>query len=449
MKNLIQTILLIGLITLFSGCSQKNVFNTGNFKLPNINLHSFSRFKVDPNLPIVRNIKYRASASKIILEWDRVTDKQIVGYRVLRQDDKSKEFIVINKINDSALTYYVDTNLIPNKTYTYSISCFTNDGRVSQAIYKIKAHTIYNLLPITELRAISNLPKKIKLKWHLYPKNAYISYYSILRASNTKDAKFKEVGRAKNPLAIEYIDYNIVDGASYLYKVVGITNTNIPTPPSNIVKANSKPLPLPPMNLTASIDLPRKIKLVWYDPNKYNKIVAYNIYTSLFKDTLFEKYKTVYNHFYIDDIGSDGKIIYYKVTAVDEDGLESPLPKNATMGSTKPNPSSPKITEYKLANNKVIIKWLPPQNTNIKEYIVVKKYFNKYFLPKTLKIKGDFTPLDGSHLENIFHKVVSSGYKIFVDKDIQAGKTYKYQVIGVDTDGIQTKPSRQISITIK
>ena len=429
MKNLIQTILLVGLITLFSGCNYKNTLNTGNLKLPSINLHSFSRFKIDPNLPKVEGLKYRAQESKIILEWARVLDKQVVGYRVLRQKEGSKEFEVINKINDSALTYYVDSGLVPNKTYTYAISCFTNDGRVSQAIYKIQAHTIYNLPPITELRAVSNLPKKIKLKWHLYPKTSSIGYYSIQRANNEKNAKFTEIQKLKNPLAIEYIDYDVVDGASYLYRVVGVTSSNVPTPPSNIVTANPKPLPLSPINVTATISDPRKIKLAWFDTNKYNKIVAYNIYTSLFKDTLFEKYKTVHNPYYIDDIQNDGKVIYYKVTAVDEDGLESPMPKNATMGSTKPNSSAPKITEYKLVDNTVIIKWLPPAR-NIKSYTVTKKYFNKYFFPKTLNIKGFTTTT-------------------FVDKDIQAGKTYKYQIVGIDTDGIMTKPSREISITIK
>jgi len=38
---------------------------------------------------------------------------------------------------------------------------------------------------------------------------------------------------------------------------------------------------------------------------------------------------------------------------------------------------------------------------------------------------------------------------MFVDKDIKLGKTYKYQIIGIDKDKVLTKPSNQIAITVR
>ena len=67
---------------------------------------------------------------------------------------------------------------------------------------------------------------------------------------------------------------------------------------------------------------------------------------------------------------------------------------------------------------------------NIKSYIVKKRYFSKFLLPKTIK----YTGIKGT---------------MFVDKDIKLNKTYKYQVIGIDNDGIPTKPSLEVSIEIK
>jgi fibronectin type 3 domain-containing protein len=46
-------------------------------------------------------------------------------------------------------------------------------------------------------------------------------------------------------------------------------------------------------------------------------------------------------------------------------------------------------------------------------------------------------------------KITNITKTIFVDKNIKLGKTYKYQVIGIDSDGIPTKPSKEISVEVK
>jgi len=413
---------------ILSGCS-KNYLNFRDIKLPAINIPYLTKLKVDRNLPTVQNIRYRSSMSEIVLEWDIVPSKEITGYRILRYDPKIKSYRVIDSVNDPVANHYVDTKLQPNRTYTYKISCYTRDGRVSLASKAIIAKTQYTLQPIKNLSAMSNLPKKIKIDWSLYPQNKLIKYYSIHR-SDGNSTNWEEIDTVDNSLAVEYIDYSIVDGRTYSYKVIGHTFDNVPTPPSNIATAHSKPLPLPPrITVPPTTNEPRKIKIVWFDPNKDRTIVKYNIYTSIFKDTLFTKHASTTKNFYIDNVQEDGKTVYYKITAVDADGLESPLPKKAAMGKTKPNSKAPTITEYTIIDGRVVIKWIPPSR-NIKKYTVIKKYFNKFFIPKTLKI----TDIRGT---------------MYVDKNIKLGKTYKYQVIGIDNDNIPTKPSREISIEIK
>ncbi len=427
MKNCLMSIFWIALTIIFSGCT-KNSVNFKDFQVPSISIPYLSKFKVDKTLPTVQKLRYRASMSEVVLEWDRVKSNQIAGYRILRYYPKDKEYKVLDTVQDSVATHYVDSGLRPNSVYTYRVSCFTKDGRVSLASNPVVAKTIYDLSPIKDLKAISNLPKRIKISWKLYKQADLIDFYSIQRSPNGT-TEWQELAKLNDSLAVEYIDYNIKDAKTYYYKVIGYTHDNIPTPSSNIVFAHSKPLPLPPTNITATQNEPRKIKVAWFDTNKYNKIVQYNIYTSILKDTMFTKHASTPNMFYIDKVDGDGKVVYYKITAVDEDGLESPLPNKAAKAMSKPNPSAPEITEYKIVDNRVIIKWAPPAR-DVRQYTVIKKYFNSFFIPKTLKITG-FTS------------------RTFVDKDIKLGKTYRYQVIGIDSDGIPTKPSREISITIK
>jgi len=428
MKNFLLSIFLIALTAILSGCSQKYI-NLKDIKVPAINIPLITKLKVDRRLPTVQNLRYRSSMTEIVLEWDRVHSKEIAGYRILRYDPSIKNFKVIDVVNDPVATHYVDSKLLPNTEYLYKVSCFTKDGRVSVASKTLRAHTTYTLTPIKNLTAISNLPRKIKLTWSLYPKNSLIKYYSIYRSSKTSSG-WEEIDRVHNSLAVEYIDYNVKDGQTYYYKVIGYTFDGIPTRPSNIAKAHSKPLPLTPqVTVPPTQTEPRKIKLVWFDPNKKGTILKYNIYSSYFKDTLYTKRASTRTNFFIDNVPQDGQVIYYKVTAVDTDGLESPMPKEPAVGRTKPNANAPTITEYTIVDGRVVIKWAQPSR-GVRKYVVVKKYIGKYLIPKTLKITGITKTM-------------------FVDKDIKLGKTYKYQVYGIDKDNIPTKPSREISITIK
>jgi fibronectin type 3 domain-containing protein len=397
--------------------------------MPAINLPYLSKFKVDRTLPRIQNIRYRSSMDEIVLKWDVVHRRDIAGYRILRYIPKIKIYKVIDSVNDPVANSYVDSGLLPNSIYHYRISCFTKDGRVSIASKDIVARTKYTLTPIKNLKATSNLPKKIKLTWSIYNKNSIIRDYTIYR-SDYNSMNWKDIATIKNSMAVEYIDYDIVDGKTYLYKVIAHTFNDISTPSSNIAMAHSKPLPLTPqITVPPTQTEPRKIKITWFDPNQDRNIVQYNIYTSSFKDTLYSKHAKSYHRYFIDNIPKDGQIVYYKVTAVDIDGLESPLAKEGKMGRTKPNLPAPTIIEYRLVDGRVIIKWRPPTR-KIRKYIVIKRYYNLYLIPKILKIT------------NITKT-------IFVDKNIKLGKTYKYQVIGIDSDGIPTKPSKEISVEVK
>jgi len=428
MKKYLLNTFWIALTLILSGCTQRH-FNLRDIKVPAINIPYLSQFKVDKTLPIIQNLKAKGSMREIVLQWSMVHSKEIAGYRILRYEPKTKSFIVIDTVNDPVATHYVDKDLQPNTYYRYRVSCYTKDGRVSLASKEVVAKTTYSLPPIQNLVAISNLPKKIKLTWSLYPQNKIIKYYAIYRSPDGT-SNWENIGSENNSLAVEYIDYDIIDAKTYYYKVVGFTFEEVPTPPSNIAHGHSKPLPLTPkITVQPTTSEPRKIKIVWFDPNQNRKIVKYNIYTSYFKDALFTKHASTSKKYYIDNVQQDGKTVYYKVTAVDEDGLESPMPAVAAKGRTKENSSAPTITEYRLVDGRVVIKWYPPTR-GIKSYTVIKKYYGKYFLPKTLKI----TDIRGT---------------MYVDPDIKLGKTYKYQVIGIDRDGVPTKPSREIAITIK
>jgi len=63
---------------------------------------------------------------------------------------------------------------------------------------------------------------------------------------------------------------------------------------------------------------------------------------------------------------------YYKVTAVDNEGLESPKQQNPVMGTTLPPPPPPVLRNVSMVGSSVEIDWTRGSSRDVK-YSVVKK----------------------------------------------------------------------------
>ncbi|MDE5591392.1 MAG: fibronectin type III domain-containing protein, partial [Helicobacter sp.] len=85
---------------------------------------------------------------------------------------------------------------------------------------------------------------------------------------------------------------------------------------------------------------------------------------------------------------------------------------------------SPTVTYAKVENNSVVLRWIP-KDDRAKEYIVYKK-----------------TSLLGEILR--YNKVLTPE---FIDKEITPGQRYKYSISTLDANGIESKPSNEITLT--
>jgi fibronectin type 3 domain-containing protein len=428
MRNLHLHISIVALILYLTGCNNGKTFNIESISLPKLELPTLSNYRLDPALPIPKNITSKSSISESLLTWRALESKEIVGYRVFKQDNSTKEYKLVATKKDRLSTHYIDKNLLPDHLYRYKISSFTKDGRVSNLSHSVEVVTKPTISVIKSLKAISNLPNRIKLEWDIDFKDSIIEKYIIKRDDGSN--KWREIGSVNGSLAAEYFDYDVLSGKSYRYIVVALLHNGVYSKPSITVKANSKHLPLAPKEILATDHLPRKIEITWKDPNKNSSrdIVKYNIYTSSYQDVLFSLSDTTSNPYYIDSIKSDNKEIFYKITAVDSDGLESVLAQKSTRGVTKKSPSRPIINSALIKDGKVVIRW-SAGSKEITSYYVVKKYWDGVVYKK-LKITGfDSTT--------------------FVDDKIKLGKSYKYTVVGVDSNGLDSTSSREVTIVVE
>ena len=428
MKNSVQIILWIALILSLNSCSKKD-FNLQTLKLPKFNMPNMSNYTLDRKLPMVKNLQYRSSMVEVVLEWIPVQSKEIDGYRIFRFDNTKNSYNLIGTKSYRASSHFVDNSLTPNTIYKYRVSSFTKDGRVSNATNPIIVKTKSTIPPVSGVVAQSNLANRIKISWNIYPKNSLVKKYIIQRSD--KSTIWDDIGSVDDSLSVEYFDYKVKSGQPYFYRVVALTHNAIFSPLSNKVQAHSKSLPLAVKDIMATDHIPKKVQLKWSDPNLEKadrQIARYNIYTSLYKDTLYTLHAYTSNLFYTDIVKNDNQKIYYKVTAVDSDGLESLKQKEAKIGSTKANPKRPVINSTLIKDGKIILTWIPG-NRNIRNFYVVKKYWDG-IIYKKLKITG----------------ITST---TFVDSKIKLGKTYKYLVVGVDSDGIDSVQSREVEIKVQ
>ncbi len=396
-----------------TGCSTKGVIVTTGEP------------EIKGDLPSVYSIRSISSMTAVGLEWQMVPDLKIEGYRIYRLDPNSEEKKLkrIAQISDRYSTHYVDTKLRPGTEYIYQMSTYDKEGFESKQSAPVRVRTAPMIHSVSFVRAITDLPNRIKLIWRPHQDMRVVGYV-IERATVKYPEKWEKQGEVKNRLSAEYMDKNLGDGEVYIYCVRCKLCNGLVTGPSQPVKAITKPLPLPPSELQASMDLPKKIRLSW-KPSPTRDVVYYKVYRAPFAIGFYSYRAKVEGTSFEDQVGEDGKEYYYKVTAVDKDGLESEMPEAPVVGATLGKPAAPTVTAAKIAFNQAIITWEPVDN-RADHYNVIRTHWEG--LSKKKKV---FTNIYGTK---------------FVDKTMRPGVKYTYRIVEVDVHGIESDPSKEVEL---
>ncbi len=404
---------LIGFLILFlSGCA----------KQPSIS----QKPKIDTTLPKVQEIRVIADITSVAFEWTPVYDERVEGYYLYRSSQNSAKLKRVAVIEDRFTSHYVDNGLKPNTLYFYRMSTYDEDGRESVPSDVVKIKTLPLIESVSFIEAISNLPRRVKIIWRPHP-NPRVKEY-IVERSEPDNREWKKIATVKGRLQAEYIDKGLKDNHLYFYRVRVKTYDGIVSTPSKVVKAFTKPRPKIVKDLKATTDLPKKIVVSW-KKNPESDISHYNVYRSSVSNLFFTLHAKVKNTKYTDIIGEDGAVKFYKVTAVDKDGLESFKQDTPVMGSTLPKPEAPVIISSNINANSVVIKWHPRDDRAV-SYMVVKIEKQGFFNSKEYKYKN---------IKNT----------TFIDKSIVPNVKYTYTIYAVDRYGIISKPSEEVEIYIK
>ncbi|WP_279176599.1 fibronectin type III domain-containing protein [Campylobacter insulaenigrae] len=400
MKKFHLTILSVALI--FSACSTTSLPKTA---------------QINEGLPKISSIKSIGDITSIAFEWEPLYDQNIAGFYIYRANSIGAPMELIAKINNKFQTHYTDTNLQPNTKYYYSMKTYNELGQISPEGVSIEAYTTRVIDPVPFAQAIVGLPNRVKIVWRPHPDFRVNSY--IIERANMKDMKFKELARVKNRLSAEYIDDSLKPDESFQYRVVAQTYDGIKSAPSQVVESTTKALPPMVTNLTASKDLPKKIVLNW-DKIDYADFAYYKVYSGSNTFLPLSVVAKTAENTYEDVVDGVSQKRYYKISMVDKDGLESPLMNEAVEGITLGAPLAPSIILCAVEDDGIKVEWID-NDDRAREYIVKRS---------------------GGGNSAVFKEIKSKQLK-----DITAlpGKIYSYEVIAIDANGIESKPSNKFT----
>ena len=320
--------------------------------------------KSNPNLPTVKEFKAYPDRNAIALFWSPVPSMN--GYYIQRYDIKNKKWIEITTIKNPFKSIYVDTNLKPAHIYKYKIATFDKNGIPSLA-KEVTSSTLPPLSPVIPLEAKPLTKGKIKLIFRPHPNERVEEY--IIERFNDQKAKWEELDTLKPRLNVEYIDSGLKDGKIYKYRIFAKSFDGIKSLPSKTIVVSTYPKPPIVLNVTATTNLPKKI-VVKFSPVK--DAIYYKIYTTDSPDYGFHFYKITKSTTFVDKINEDGKVRYYKVTAVSKHNTESLLSDTpAVMGETLPKPATPIVSTNKMGNTIEFI-FTSPDNRAAK-YLIIRK----------------------------------------------------------------------------
>lgn len=225
--------------------------------------------------------------------------------------------------------------------------------------------------------------RKIRIILQPDPPYTY-SAYQLLSAESPDGIFTTHTAPVANdhaPIILE--DNNLLDGKSYAYTVIGITEkglANVPAPPFTVTTSGA---PKPLDSLQATGNTLRAIRLLW-PPSQDPNVTGYRLYRSTAPDEPFEKIADIDNReqqTYIDygagrhdNYGSlaDDTLYYYTIRTTNRLGVESkaaPVISARTKGAPLP-PTEVRAIERQ--PGRIPLSWSPGEDPDIKGYAILR-----------------------------------------------------------------------------
>ncbi len=382
----------------------------------------------DKKLPEVIQARTLVDVSSVGFEWNRPDSLDgVEGYAIAIKDpkDPKKGFKTLFVVKNPYATHAYVSGLSPKTPYTFYLFVLGKHKRIATK-YKL-IHVVTSFIsPVEQVFTVGGLPKEIKIFWIPHPNPSVHRYIVQRKEKKGQKSEFLTIAQVPHRLMVEYFDKGLEDGKHYTYRVIAESFEGKQSEVSEVVSAQTREKPLPVKNVKATKNLPKSIEITWDKPiNPKFPIESYTIYASNKPDADFKQIAGSKQTSFRETGLGDNQKRYYKVVAVDIDGIVGSLDVAPTLGRTLPPPPTPIITLSQMRKNAAVLKWEVEDASRIVSYKVCRSERGK-----------KRTIICYENIETPF----------FIDREMRKGVLYFYEVYSVDNFGVESLPAPVVQL---
>ena len=291
----------------------------------------FFAFGYDYNRPLQPTINYAIPLTNGVKLDVLIPDEFVVGYRVLRSENGSRDFSIINslvKVNkgDKIMTFY-DTSSVMNSRifYNYVIESINSSNKVSERSNMVQCRPNKNTnVMVPRSVNIYFQDSLIHLSWeNIMNEDVFVAGYQVYKKKGTDD--FFEPVFSENQINTKnyYTDEVYERGENYEYQIEAIDIAGYPSLSriSGHIKIPNSVIPEPVV--LSVLSLSDGVRIEWSKPND-SSIQNYDIYRyqrgqEPVKIGLVESSIESY----LDINVQEGQLYFYMIKAIGKQGIES------------------------------------------------------------------------------------------------------------------------------
>ena len=290
------------------------------------NQYPVSATDFDPNAPLppaapTVTMTY-SDSGKPKLTWNAVSGA--TSYRVFRSESRGTGYSLLGT---TTATSYTNTGAAVGKTYYYRVKAANSVGTSGYSnIVSGKAKAAAPAAPSVTIGNSST--GKPRLTWKAV--SGAVSY-RIYR-SESRGTGYSLLGTTSST---SYVNTGAAAGKTYYYRVKAVNRDGMASGYSNIVSGKAKAAAPAAPSVTAGNSSTGKPRLTW---KAVSGAVSYRIYRSESRGTGYSLLGTTSSTSYVNTGAAAGKTYYYRVKAVNRDGMASGYSNIVSGKATLPAP---------------------------------------------------------------------------------------------------------------
>ena len=291
------------------------------------NQYPVSAADFDPNAPLPPAAPTvtcsNAASGKPKLTWNAVSGA--ASYRVFRSESRGSGYSLLGTTTS---TSYTNTGAAAGKTYYYRVKAVNSVGTSGYSnIVSGKVKTAAPAAPsVTSGNSSTGKPQLTwkavsgAVKYEVYRSTQQSTGYSLLGTTTSTS----------------YVNTGAATGKTYYYRVREVKRDGVASGYSNIVSGKAKAAAPAAPSVTAGNSATGKPQLTW---KAVSGAVSYRIYRSESRGTGYSLLGTTSATSYVNTGAAAGKTYYYRVKAVNRDGMASGYSNIVSGKATLPAPA--------------------------------------------------------------------------------------------------------------